>query len=60
MKPGKPDSVFVNRFNRGYKYVFVAVSIPHDWLGPVEVQHPADIAKLLNEWRAAFEREHGR
>lgn len=57
MKPGRPDSVFVNRLNWGEKYLFASVSIPDDWIEQGKVEHPADLAKLLGQWREAFERE---
>jgi hypothetical protein len=49
--------VYVNRMNRGQKYLFANISIPEGWLGVGDVQVPADLGQLLNEWYLAYLRE---
>lgn len=49
--------VFVNRMNRGQKYLFANVSIPEGWLGVGDVQAPVDLGHLLNEWYLAYLRQ---
>lgn len=47
-------TVYVNRCSPGEKYLFANISIPNV-LVPAGIDHPADLAKLIDRWVKAYQ-----